>query len=203
MNYIDYTILLIAGFFAIKGLFRGFIHEIFGLLGVVFALIVSTKYMSNAAVQIHALLDIPPAFSTTLGFLVIFFSGILLTQVVSHLLQKIVKYSLLGWLDKASGGVIGLLKGGIIVSLITIMLAAIPLTPHLLPGIERSKLFTPTTRFAPTLFDVVMTIVPRSKTFYSEIKESYDNLPGSHLGKQTKGFLKTFKSHEDRKDDNR
>lgn len=202
MNTIDYIILGIVGFFLVKGLFKGFIQEVFGLLGLMLAFILATKFMSNAAQWLDSLLDIPPSFSTILGFLVIFFGILIAVQVLSHFLQKIIKYSMLGWLEKLLGGVTGFLKGAIIVSLATIMLAAIPLSTYILPSLENSRLYKPAQRFAPMLFNFLMHVVPDSKNFYGEIKESYDKLPSSKVGKQTKEFLKNMQNDDtDKKQD--
>jgi len=72
MNYIDYIIITVVAFFAVRGLFKGFLNEVFGLLGLILALIFATKYMSNMAELVDKFLNIPPAMTTLLGYLIIF-----------------------------------------------------------------------------------------------------------------------------------
>jgi len=192
VNTIDYIILGFVLFFTLKGLFKGFIQEVLGLVSLLVAFTFATKYMSTAAYWIDSILNVPPSLSTILGFISVFFLIILILQITSHFLQKIIKYSFLGWLEKLLGGIVGFLKGAIIVSLVAIMVSAIPLHTTILPQLEESVLFTPSKKFAPALFDLIMHLVPRSKSFYDEIKETYEKLPSAQLGKYKKDFLKSM-----------
>ncbi|MFQ5752809.1 MAG: CvpA family protein [bacterium] len=196
MNYIDFIILAFVTFFFIKGLFRGFFQEVFGLLGLIVALIFATKYMSDAAEQIDSILDIPPTLATLLGFLLIFFSLIFAFQLLTHLLQKIFKYSLLSWLEKLAGGAVGFLKGATILSLLLLFISIIPFGKQFIPGIKESKLYEPTQNLAPKVFNLIMEIIPDSKSFYAELKESFENLSPSELTKNTQNFLKSFQKEK-------
>lgn len=180
------------GFFVIKGLFRGFFQEVLGLVGLLFALILATKYMSNAAVWVDKFLNIPPALATILAFLLIFFGIIFGFQLLTHLLQKITRVSFLGWLEKLAGGIVGFLKGATIVSLLILFISMIPFAQKLIPGRADSKLFEPTKTFAPKVFNLLMEVIPGSKTFYSELKESLEKFSPEHLGKNTQNLLNSF-----------
>ena len=196
MNFLDYIILAFVVYFLVKGLFRGFFQEVLGLAGLILALVFATKYMSNVAALIDELINIPPVLTTLLGFLLIFFCIIFATQLLIHTLQKITKYSLLGWMEKLAGGVVGFLKGATILSLLLLFLSMIPFSRNLIPGVKDSQLYAPTRNFAPKLFNLIMAIVPNSKSFYGEVKESLENFSPSEWTKNTQNFLQNFQNDE-------
>ncbi|MFQ5602792.1 MAG: CvpA family protein [bacterium] len=195
MNYLDFIILAVVIYFTVKGLFRGFFQEVLGFLGFIFAFIVATKFMSNAAAAIQSFMKIPPMLTTLLGFLVIFFGIVFISHILTHILQKIFRYSALGWFEKLAGGLVGFLKGATIMSLLSIFISMIPFGTTLIPGLKESQLFEPTQRFAPNVFNKIMKIVPDSKSFYGELKESFENFSQTELAKNTQNFLKTFKNN--------
>lgn len=195
MNYIDITILAFVGFFVIKGLFRGFFREVFGLVGLLAALILATKYMSGVTVWFNQVLRVPPTPATVLGFLVIFFGVIFLFQLLIHFFQKIFKYSMLAWLEKLAGAGVGFLKGATIVSLLFLFLSLLPFGNQFLPGLNDSRLHKPARSFAPKLFDLMMEAIPDSKSFGAELKESFDNFSSAEIARNTQKFLKSFQSN--------
>ncbi len=196
MNYLDIIILSVVIFFFIKGLFRGFFQEVFGLVGIVVALILATKYMSDLAAWLDNWVSIPPAFTTLLGFLLIFFCIIFLSHLTAHLLQRIFKYSFLGWLEKIGGGVVGFLKGATIISLLILFSSKLPYIERLIPGTKESILYEPTQRFAPKIYNFIMEIIPDSKSFDTELKESFENFSSQELIKNTQDLLNTVPRNE-------
>ena len=201
MNYLDYIIAAIVLFFAIKGLFKGFIDEFFGFFGLIFAFIIATKFMSNASAWVNSILDIPASLSTLLGFLLIFFVVIIAFQLVSHFLKKAVNVSALSGLEKLGGGAIGFVKGGVIISLVIILITMIPLGSQLIPGRKESVLYEPAKNFAPRVFNFINTIVPSSKSFYAELKESIEKIDPSGLGSDKDSLLKSFQNDRQQQDD--
>jgi len=197
MNYIDYTILAVIVFFVIRGLFRGLLNEVFGLVGILLSVIVATKLMSDAANWLKQIVDIPPTLSTILGFILVFAAVQLAIQLLNHLLQKIIKLTFLSWLDKLAGGLIGFLKGALIVSLLTMLIALIPMGDSLIPAQKQSKLIEPMRGFAPRVFNIFSEIVPNSKTFYSEVKESLGNLSSSGVTQHAQSFLQSLRGNDD------
>jgi membrane protein required for colicin V production len=198
MNYIDYAIVATVAFFTVKGLVRGVLQETFGFIGLIISLIIATKFMSNASAWLDKIFDIPPTLSTVLGFLVIFIALILATQTIIHFLRKLARYSFLGWLEKLVGGMVGFLKGGIITSLLLIFISLVPFGNQLIPGQKDSLLFEPTKNFAPHMFNVFMTIVPNSKSFYAELKESLRDL---NVGEKTQDFLQSLNTDDQPQND--
>ena len=200
MNYIDYIIIAGVGFFTIGGLFKGFLNQIFGLLGLILAMIFATKYMSNMAELVDKFLNIPPAMTTLLGYLIIFVGTFFASQLLNHFLQKAIRVSFLSWVDKTGGGVVGFVKGGVIISLLLLLISIIPFSGGMIPGVKESTLYYPTKNFAPKVFNFVMYVIPNSKSFYGELKETFDKFSVSKLGENTRGLLESLKKGENSQD---
>ncbi len=196
MNYVDYFILAVIAYFLIRGLLRGFFSEVLGFIGVIAALICATKYMSNLAVWIDRLLDIPSVVVTVLSFVIIFFAVVFAFQFLAHLLERFFKRANLGWLEKLGGAGFGFLKGATIVSLLLLFISVVPFGTRLIKGLPQSKLNEPFRGFAPKLFNLMMEIVPQSKSFYMECKESLEKLSETELAKDTQSLLKVLQNHE-------
>ena len=197
MNYLDYTIIILVSIFTIKGLFKGFIHEVFGLVGLIASLVLATKLMGGVSDWIAGIADIPPTLNAVLGFIIVFFLVMLISQLVIHMAQKVVKWALLGWADKLAGALSGFLKGAIIASLMLLIMTAMPLVESLLPGKDDSKLFKPTKKFAPAVFDLLVAAFPHSKSFYEEVKDSISGFSAGDLGEHAQSFLESLSDNND------
>jgi membrane protein required for colicin V production len=202
VNYLDYTIIVIIVIFIIRGLLKGFIHEVFGLLGVLISLVLATKMMGRAAGWIAQFADIPATLNAVLGFVVVFFVVMLISQIIVHAAEKFVKWAFLGWADKLAGAVAGFAKGAIVASLLLIIVTAMPLMESLIPGKEQSRLFEPTRKFAPAVFNILAAFLPGSKSFYEEARDSVEGVSKSATGEQTKRFLDSLSEDDSRKQEN-
>ena len=196
MNYLDYTILTLVAIFTVKGLFKGFIHEVFGLVGLVLSLILATKLMGKVSDWIAQFADIPPTLNTALGFIIVFVAVMLCCQFIIHFTQKVVKWVLLGWVDKLAGAVSGFLKGAIIASLMLLIITAMPLVESLIPGKDESKLFEPTQKFAPAVFDLAVVVFPDSKSFYEEVKDSISGFSTEAISEHAQRFLDSLSDND-------
>lgn len=196
-NNLDYIIIAIIAIFTIKGLVKGIINEGLGLLGLLVSLVVATKYVSNFANFLRDYLNVAPAFITLLAFMVIFVGCQIGFQLINFLLHRIVKYSFTTWLEKVAGGLIGLYKGLLVASLLVLLISILPFSEQAIPQQKDSKLMKPLKKIAPSVFNVIMFAIPGSKSFYGEMKESFDNFSLRSLGKDTEGFLQSLQPPED------
>ena len=191
MNYIDLAILAIIAFFTIRGLFRGLISETVGLVGIVVSLVVAIKYLKNVSEWLEKFLDIPSAFIAVIAFVIVFVALQIGFQILSFLLRRLANLVLMSSVDKFAGGALGLLKGAVVASLLLLLISVVPFGPKLLPNPDKSILYKPMKGVAPRIYDLITTMVPGSKSFYTEVKESVDRSTRK-IGKNTNGFLESF-----------
>lgn len=201
MHHLDIIILAVVAWFLVRGLWRGFFQEILGLVGLVVAMLLATKYMSNVAAWLDGALTLPSPLSTVLGFVTIFFTVVLGFQLLIHLLQRLSQVSHLRWFERAGGGLVGFLKGATIVSLALLFLSLVPLLNRILPDESDTLLVRPARSFAPAVFDVVTRFMPDSKSFYDEVLESAQELSHPFLKESAQSMLDASQNLEYPADD--
>ena len=118
MNTIDIVILILLLIGGLNGLRQGFIKAFANLVGWIFALIVAAKYATVLAPSMSALSS-DPVVQKIAAFAFIVLVIVVLTWIVTAILNSVLKSLKLGPLNRLAGGAFGTLKGLLIV-LITI-----------------------------------------------------------------------------------
>lgn len=121
MTGFDIAALSIVGLTVALGLWKGLAVQVFGLAGLILGYILSVKYYLYAA---GLLPDISQGTARIIGFLAIFIGCIIAAFILGRLMEKLLKFAGLGWANRLFGGVLGLLKGTLIVSVILVILVA-------------------------------------------------------------------------------
>lgn len=132
MNWLDATIIVIILFFVIKGLQRGFLIGLFGLVGI--AVVVSIPllfYIPASKVLEH--LGISQIYSSALGFLSLFFLATSLYYAIGGKFYRRVPSKVkVSRVNKMLGLFTGLLKGLVVVTLLLAVVVSLPL-PFITP----------------------------------------------------------------------
>lgn len=119
MNLLDVIVLLVLTFAVVRGLTRGMIDTLFSLMAWVLAFVVG-KW---GAVVVAPLLPVgieSPAIRYFAGFAVIFLLVLIVVLLLGHALASLARAAGLGSADKVLGGVLGLVKGLVILTGLTL-----------------------------------------------------------------------------------
>ncbi len=152
MNTLDILLLIILGFTTIRGLFRGFIGEISSIIGLIVGFILANQYYAKLTPLVQSILS-DPGIAKMLSYALVFCTGLVGVLMVAAVLRHLLKVVLLGWVDRFAGGVIGLLKGGLI-SILLVLLLTTFLTPQA-EILTDSKLAPQVNRFSAILADLL------------------------------------------------
>ena len=114
MNTIDIVILILLLIGGLNGLRQGFIKAFANLVGWIFALIVAAKYAVVLAPSMTALSS-DPVVQKIAAFAFIVLVIVVLTWIVTAVLNGVLKRLKLGPLNRLAGGAFGTLKGLLIV----------------------------------------------------------------------------------------
>jgi membrane protein required for colicin V production len=158
MNALDIGILAIASVFFIRGVFRGFVFELITVIGLILGYIISITYLDLLS---GFILSVFPSFPEAVVKLVSFFSLFvgtnLLLRLLANFLTKTIKIAMLGWLNRLMGGILGLLKGVVIMGIIVLILNLIPFASLLLERTEvkTSLLYPLLEAFGPRLYEEI------------------------------------------------
>ncbi len=148
MNAFDILVVIIVAFCLIRGVFKGLIGEVSGIIGVVAAFYGAYTYYPLITVYGEKWIE-NAGFRNILAFFLIFCAILILVGLVSLLIRKFLNLVFLGWVDRTFGLIFGTAKGILIVSVIFIMITSF------FP--ENSKILT-TSKLSPYIAKVSETM---------------------------------------------
>ena len=168
MNWLDYVFLFFVVIFSIEGLREGFSRLIVGLAATVAGLFVAAWTYGVAASYLLPYVS-SRSVANVLAFVLVFVAIQLLGALIGRLLQKLFKWTGLGWLDRLLGFAFGSLKALVVGIILVLVLTAFPMKP-IPDAIARS-------RIAPYLIgaaQAISYIAPRE--LRDGFAETYDRL---------------------------
>jgi len=173
MTTFDSILIVVLGLFMFAGWRSGFLKKSIALVCLAVSLILATKYASSFGEMVLVPSGISPGASTTLSFIIIVL-GIMIAQAIIYKIA--IKKLAEGTWNRIGGLLMGLLEGGIFLSLILIF-SSIYLRFPSAETRSDSSLYKPVKNFAPRIFDSVNTFFPESEDFYQEIIRTIRKLP--------------------------
>lgn len=117
MNELDIIILCFVGAGALAGLFRGFFKEIVGTIGILAAAIVANLVSPYTIPYIAGWIS-NKTFAAIIVWAMVFVGAMFLMSTIASLLNKLATVIQLGWLNRLTGGVFGVIKFCLIAALI-------------------------------------------------------------------------------------
>jgi membrane protein required for colicin V production len=123
VNIADWIILLVILISVIQAASSGFFQEAFGIAGLVFGYLIAAWQYGNLAGHFA-----PYMGSQWLGeivaFLALFLGVMILAGVLGKIVRWIIKEAGLSVLDRFLGGVLGLVRGGLLIAIVLVSMTA-------------------------------------------------------------------------------
>lgn len=167
MNFLDIVLLAIAGFFVYRGYRRGLVREVASLAAVTLGTLLASRYHHLLVPHLQVYLTNPTGI-TAASYLLTFVATLLLVALAARLLKGFINLSLLDPIDKAAGGGLGFVEGGLVCLMLVLMLKAF------LPGAEFLRTSRLAAKFEPVL-PYLADVAP--KTVRETLKQSGIALP--------------------------
>jgi membrane protein required for colicin V production len=123
MNVVDIAIVLLVLLSAIQGFRSGLIQSVFSLLGLIAGIAVASWHYKRFAIQLATLVH-SMALAEAIWFCLIALAVMLAAGLIGMLIKGVVHGVGLGWLDKLTGLIFGVLRGAVLVTLCIVTLAA-------------------------------------------------------------------------------
>jgi len=162
MEITDIVILIIIGFFAVRGLLKGLVNEVFGILGLILGYVMSFQIYQPIA-EIFIFLGFTDTVSEGLGFVLAFLLVYVVVFFVGKLLSKFFKAIQLGWADKTGGFAFGAFKSAVIVGLVlSFLLTITPDNSAFSRSIRSSVISQNLVKITPSVFELLNKL-PKSK----------------------------------------
>lgn len=148
MNALDYAVLGICAVSLLIGVWRGAIREIVNVVGWVIAFIAAQAFAPGFGTYLSDWMT-DPSVRMVVAWLIVFIAVLMAISLVGSLIAEGVRKLGLGLLDRSLGAVVGLLRGGLIVLLLTLA-AGLTTLPNatiwkdaaLTPWLETMALYT-------------------------------------------------------------
>ncbi len=138
MNTFDIITIVIIAFCLIRGLFKGLIGELSGIIGVVAGFYGAYTYYPQITAYAEKWIQNPGVRNLT-AFFVLFCLILIFVILISILIRKFLNLVFLGWVDRTFGLAFGAAKGLLIVSVIFIMITNfIPKDSNIIVGSKLS-----------------------------------------------------------------
>ena len=122
---IDWIFSIIILIFAVSGLIKGFIDNVFGKIAFIAGIILAYLFYKDVATGLLKDIKIPVA-ANIISFLLIFVVTFLVIKIIQMIVAKVFEWSVLKSLDRTLGFIFGLVEGGAVVCLIIFLLTAQP-----------------------------------------------------------------------------
>ena len=171
MNYLDIIIVIPLIWGAYKGFRKGFVIEIASLVALVLGVWGGINFSSYSAEYLGKAFNISPEIMPLLSFVVTFIAIVILVFFIAKMLERVVKMVALGIVNRIAGMVFGMMKFGIIISVILNLVNTIDAEVSFIENDMKSKslLFQPLSDFSSTLFPKLNEIKEKTASWKNEI----------------------------------
>ncbi|MBG0781380.1 MAG: CvpA family protein [Bacteroidales bacterium] len=122
MNYIDLIIALVLAWFAYRGYSKGLVIELVSLVALVLGIYVAMFFSDVTADFLVEYFNVGKKYLSLIAFVLTFILVVIGVVTIGRVLEKVIDILLLGFLNKLTGGVFGVLKGMLILSLLIMLL---------------------------------------------------------------------------------
>jgi membrane protein required for colicin V production len=150
----------------IKGLFKGFFVEIASLLALVLGVYGAVYFSHYIGNLLSDYLSWNEKYIEISAFALTFIAIVFCISLTGKLLTKVADFALLGWLNKLLGGIFGLLKVGLILSIVLYFFSLLNLKFELIDSdvLEGSLLYSPLIELVEKMYPLV-----RSGAFFEQV----------------------------------
>jgi membrane protein required for colicin V production len=123
MNAFDVVIISILAYGLIRGIFRGLVRELSSIIGVMGGFYAAYTYYPHMSRLLSAWIT-NQAYLNIISYLLIFAVVIAVVGILAAVIKYLLNIAYLGWVDRISGALFGLLKGALITCVLFIVLTA-------------------------------------------------------------------------------
>jgi membrane protein required for colicin V production len=154
MNGLDIVLSAVLAGSTISGLMKGFARVTIGLAGTVLAFLLASWYYAPAGEWAMPYVS-AKGVANCIGYITVFAAVIATAALAGRIAAKFFKWVGLSWLDRLGGGILGLLRGGLISLVLVLVLSAFlpgdppklvvhsQIAPHILEGANLLSIATP------------------------------------------------------------
>ena len=122
MNIVDIVILVLFIPAIIRGIMKGFVQQAAALAGLVLSIWAAFRFSEPVYQWLTPYIEASEGVLHVVAFAVILIVVIIVTALIGRLLAKVLKFALLGWLDKLLGIVFALLVAFLLIGIVIVLM---------------------------------------------------------------------------------
>jgi len=174
MEIFRIVVLAVLAWFLIVGIKKGLIQQVLEVAGIVVAFLAAFYFAHAFAAWIEERTTADYRLSLALAALAIFIGIIIVVHFVGLGLKKLFGLTIMGVFDRVAGGLFGLLKGVLVVSLVLSLIMILPVPDHMKDDLRKDPVTGALYPVLPVLFDTVVSSIPGGMEFeqIARIKDS-------------------------------
>ena len=123
LNLFDLVVAVIFLFFLVRGLWVGFMRQLAAFFALVGSYYLAGQYAARVLPFTERFVD-NPKLTFLVSFIIVFLVAALVFTLIGKVLHRFMQITLLGWLDRSSGLVLGGVKAAVVASLLYMFLAS-------------------------------------------------------------------------------
>ena len=151
MNWLDIVIIVVAVLLGIAGLRQGIVKTVFGIAGLIGGIVLAGRYYGGLA----ALLSPSGATSASIAaYVIILLATLIVAGLIGALVAKLVHLTILGWLDRLVGCVLGIVIGFLLCA------AVLAIVGKYYPGTEAAISQSAIAKFLMERFPLLLALLP-------------------------------------------
>lgn len=170
MNALDFILLIPLLFMAYRGFSKGLIISLATLVALILGIWAGIRFNELAAGFVGQIIHTDARFLPAITFTVIFILILVIVHLLGKMLEKLVDLIALGWINKLLGGLFGIFKAALLLSVLLYIISIFD--PH-------EKLITATTKENSFLYRPVASLVPRMLTLFKLDTGKWNLYPNS------------------------
>ncbi len=180
INLFDIIVLSLVVILGLKGLFKGFTKELFGLVGIVGGVFIASRLAKNTGEIVNGIIPIDNESTILLvGFIVTLVIFWIIAYILGIVLEKVFSASGLGIFDRILGFLFGAGKIFLLFSIIAYAVSQVKMiNDNLQPKLQDSMVFPLLSQTGSYIIKLDTTGVQKevSKTFDSVVESAKDSL---------------------------
>ena len=161
MSIVDIILLICFVPALINGIRKGFISQVISIISLIAGVWVSYEFASVVGEWIGQHIEASENVLKIIAFAVIMIGVFFLLGLLGKLLEGIISFVMLGWINKLLGAAFALLKAGLIVGLVIMLFSSLNNNLHLVSEevLAQSSLYTPLKDMAYTVFPYLKSMI--------------------------------------------
>jgi len=187
MNWIDFSILFVLIVAFLNGYRRGVFKELSTLIGLVLSVIFAVLNADWLVAKLQGRFNLSPTVLFMVCYIMILASFVIILKVLGHYFYQLVKIAPLKVPNKISGGVFGVVKGLVVLSLVFLLFLFPTPFRSIDNSVETSVMAGSIRGLVPLIFNNSSFLHPRSGEFMAEVNrdiflsdaEIYSDNPGA------------------------